>query len=64
MSAYIKKIAVIKQVKGGFSADGGNITGLVKAETYAGFLKVEVSLINIAPLSEGRYVFEIGRAHV
>lgn len=59
MSAYIKKIAVIKQVKGGFSADGGNITGLVKAETYAGFLKVEVSLINIAPLSEGRYVFGI-----
>ncbi|MDE6372878.1 MAG: hypothetical protein K2L72_00085 [Clostridia bacterium] len=59
MSAYIKKIAVIKQVKGGFSADGGNISGLVKAETYAGYLKVEVSLINFAPLTEGRYVFGI-----
>ncbi|MGN0804140.1 MAG: hypothetical protein ACI4MS_02035 [Candidatus Coproplasma sp.] len=59
MSGYVKKIAVIKQVKGGFSADGGLISGLVKAETYAGFLKVETSLINFAPLNEGRYVFGI-----
>lgn len=59
MSAYVKKIAVIKQVKGGFSADGGAVSGLVKAETYAGFLKVEVSLINFAPLTEGRYVLGI-----
>lgn len=59
MSAYVKKIAVIKQVKGGFSADGGAVSGLVKCETYAGFLKVEVSLINFAPLTEGRYVLGI-----
>ena len=59
MSAYLKKIAVIKQVKGGFSADGGSVSGLVKAETYAGFLKVEASLINFAPLTEGRYVLGI-----
>lgn len=59
MSGYVKKIAVIKQVKGGFSADGGVISGLVKAETYAGFLKVEASLINFAPLTEGRYVLGI-----
>lgn len=59
MSGYIKKIAVIKQVKPGFSADGNQISGLVKAETYAGFLKVGVSLINFAPLSEGKYVFGI-----
>ena len=59
MSAYVKKIAVIKQVKGGFSADGGVVSGLVKAETYAGFLKVEISLINFAPLTEGRYVMGI-----
>lgn len=59
MSGYIKKIAVIKQVKPGFSADGNQISGLVKAETYAGFLKVGVSLINFAPLSDGKYVFGI-----
>ncbi|MGN0824138.1 MAG: hypothetical protein ACI4MB_03610 [Candidatus Coproplasma sp.] len=57
MAGYLKKIAVIKQLKGGFSADGGVISGLVKVETYAGYLKAEVSLINFAPLSEGRYVF-------
>lgn len=59
MSAYVKKIAVIKQVKGGFSADGGCVSGIVKCETYAGFLKVEVSLINFAPLTEGRYVLGV-----
>lgn len=59
MSAYVKKIAVIKQVKSGFSADGGAVSGIVKCETYAGFLKVEVSLINFAPLTEGRYVLGI-----
>ena len=59
MAGYLKKIAVIKQLKGGFSADGGVISGLVKVETYAGYLKAEVSLINFAPLSEGRYVFGI-----
>ena len=59
MSAYVKKIAVIKQIKSGFSADGGALSGLVKAETYAGFLKVEVSLINFAPLTEGSYVLGI-----
>lgn len=59
MAGYVKKIAVIKQLKGGFAADGGTISGLVKAETYAGFLKVEASLINFAPVSEGRYVLGI-----
>ena len=59
MAGYLKKIAVIKQLKSGFSADGGAISGLVKIETYAGYLKAEVSLINFAPLSEGRYVFGI-----
>lgn len=59
MAGYLKRIAVIKQVKGGFSADGGVLSGFVKAETYAGYLKAEVSLVNFAPLAEGRYVFGI-----
>ena len=53
---YTKNIAVIRGLKGGFSADGGPLSGLVKAEKYGNSLKVEVSLINFAPLSEGRYV--------
>ncbi len=59
MSGYVKKIAVIKQLKSGFSTDGGVVGGIVKAEAYAGYLKVETSLINFAPLTEGRYVYGI-----
>lgn len=59
MTGYVKKIAVIKQLQHGFSADSGALSGVVKAETYAGFLKVEASLINFAPLSEGKYVLGI-----
>ncbi|MDE6001202.1 MAG: hypothetical protein K2G96_02635, partial [Clostridia bacterium] len=56
MGGYTKNIAVIRGLKSGFSADGGQLSGLVKAERYGGELKVEVSLINFAPLTEGRYV--------
>ncbi len=56
MAGYSKNIAVIKGLKDGFSADGGAVSGLVKAEKYGRSLKVEVSLINFAPLSEGRFV--------
>ena len=57
--SYTKNIAVIKGMQGGFSADGGALTGLIKAERYSSELRVEVSLINFAPLSEGRYVAAI-----
>lgn len=57
--SYTKNIAVIKGLQGGFSADGGALSGLIKAERYSSELRVEVSLINFAPLSEGRYVTAI-----
>lgn len=57
--SYTKNIAVIKGVQNGFSADGGELSGLVKAERYSSELRVEVSLINFAPLSEGKYVTAI-----
>ena len=57
--SYTKNIAVIKGVKDGFSADGGALSGLVKAEKYSNSLKIEVNLINFAPLTEGRYVVAI-----
>ena len=56
MSGYTKNIAVIRELKGGFSMDGGPLSGLVKAERYGNNLRVEVSLINFAPLSQGKYV--------
>lgn len=57
--SYTKNIAVIKGIQGGFSADGGALSGLIKAERYSSELRVEVSLINFAPLTEGRYVVAI-----
>ncbi len=56
MAGYSKNIAVIRAIKGGFSADGGALSGLVKAEKYGGYLRAEVVKINFAPLSAGRYV--------
>lgn len=53
---YTKNIAIIRGLKNGFSSDGGELSGLIKAEKYGSFLKVEVSLINFAPLTDGRYV--------
>ena len=57
--SYTKNIAVIKGLKDGFSADGGALSGLVKAEKYSNNLKIEINLINFAPLTEGRYVAAI-----
>lgn len=56
---YTKHIAVIKGLKDGFSADGGALSGLIKCERYGSKLSVGVSLINFAPLTEGRYVCAI-----
>ena len=41
MAGYSKNIAVIKGLKDGFSADGGAVSGLVKAEKYGRSLKVD-----------------------
>lgn len=54
--AYTKNIAVIKGIKDGFSSDGGALSGLVKAEKYGRELKIEVSFLNFAPLTDGRFV--------
>lgn len=59
MSGYTKNIAVVRQLKSGFSVDGGSLSGIVKAEKYGNNLRVEVSLINFAPVTEGKYVAAI-----
>lgn len=56
MAGYTKNIAVIRAVRSGFSSNGGEISGLVKAEKYGNFLRAEAVKINFAPLSAGRYV--------
>lgn len=53
---FSRRIAVLKQLNGGFSANGGEVSGVVRAENYADGVAIELSLINFAPLEEGRYV--------
>ncbi len=56
MSSYVKRIALIKSVSAGFESTGAPLSGMVKAEKYGSTLYVETSLINFAPLSEGKYI--------
>ena len=56
MGGYSKNIALIKGLKEGFSADGGPLTGVVKIERYGRAVRAEVTKINFAPLSDGKYV--------
>lgn len=56
MGGYSKSIAVIKGLKEGFSADGGPLTGVIKIERYGRAVRAEVTKINFAPLTDGKYV--------
>ncbi len=53
--AYEKRVCVLKQVKKGFSADGGMLSGAVYAERLGGTLTLTPKIGNLAPLKEGRY---------
>ena len=53
MAGYVKRIALIKTLRQGFSADGGKLGGIVRCEAYAGYFRAETALINFAPLAEG-----------
>ena len=64
MAGYSKNIAVIKGVKDGFSQGAGELSGLVKAEKFGTYFRAEISFINFAPLSQGRYVTGISDGEV
>ena len=50
---FIKKMCVLRQIRPGFSGDGKQAGGVVKAEQYGKNLSVEVSVIGFAPLAAG-----------
>ena len=53
--AYEKRVAVLKQVNKGFSADGSALSGAVYAERLGGELSLKVQAAGLASLKEGRY---------
>lgn len=52
---FIKKMCVLRQMRAGFSGDGKQVGGVVKAEQYGKNLAVEVSVVGFAPLAAGEY---------
>ena len=54
--AYEKRVCVMKQVKKGFTADGGALSGAVYAERTGETLKITPRLLGLAPVRDGRYV--------
>lgn len=60
--AYEKRVAVLKQINKGFSADGNALSGAVYLERLGTELSVKVKAAGLAALKDGRYavVIKIG----
>lgn len=54
--AYEKRVCVLKQVRKGFSADGGALTGAVYAERMGSELTVTPRIAGLSPLNDGKYL--------
>lgn len=57
--AYEKRLCILKQMKKGFTADGGPITGAVYAERLGRELTVTPRIAGLSPLTEGRYLLVV-----
>ena len=61
--SYLKKLCVLKQISSGFASDGKKVSGLATFEKFGVRTTICVSLINFAPLSDGRYCAVISDTH-
>lgn len=57
--AYEKRVCVLKQLKKGFAANGGTLSGAVYCERLGDELTVTPRILALAPLKEGRYVMAL-----
>ena len=59
---FEKRVAVLKQLGRGFSADGGALSGAVYAERLGKDITLKIQTAGLSPLKEGRYagVFSAG----
>lgn len=60
--AYEKRICVLHQIKKGFTADGGALSGALYAERLGSELTVTPRILGIAPVKEGRYALAVWAA--
>ncbi len=56
---YEKRLCILKQIKRGFSADGGALSGAVHAERLGDTLTVKLQTVGLAPVREGRYALAV-----
>lgn len=54
--AYEKRVCVVKQIKKGFSADGGTLTGAVYAERLGDELTITPRIAGLSELRDGKYM--------
>lgn len=52
---YVKKTCILRELKAGFSADGKQLSGIVKVEQYGANVGVELSTVNLASATQGEY---------
>ncbi len=64
MGGYVRRIAVIKQLKQGFGVMDAPLSGLVRCECYGGVFRAEVSMIGFAPLIEGKWICAVKSGEV
>ncbi len=57
--AYEKRLCILKQLKNGFTADGGPLSGAVYAERMNGELVLTPRIAGIAPVQNGRYALAV-----
>lgn len=57
--SYERRVCVVKQVKKGFSADGGALTGAVYAERLGGELTLTPRIPGLSPVRDGRYALYV-----
>lgn len=57
--SYEKRLCILKQIRKGFSADGGPLSGAVYAERLGGELILTPRVTGIAPVREGRYALAV-----
>ncbi len=59
---YFKKVCQIKEYRAGFSSVGDTLSGMIKCEQNGSKIKLELSVLNLAPPNDTKYLLFIGNS--
>lgn len=57
--SFEKRLCILRQLKKGFTADGGELSGAIYAERLGGELTLRPKISSLSPLREGRYAIAV-----